>query len=170
MQEMKKKLIIAGVEAIIVTLAAGIGFLFGAARVLRTEVKGSVAMNATALQLIETGKTDHAVQLLEGMLIGQLNALDSMEKSRLRYSEWYVLNANDTSGPRWDSLRQYATDRVQTKRDEWNYLMSHPEEAVKRFEKAFEDSFCASGNTNVKVRVTHADADSVKMEIDGIEK
>ena len=169
-QEMKRKLTIVGIVIVLMVVAAGIGFLFGAARVLRTEVKGSVAMNATVLGLIETGRTDRAVQLLEGLLIGQLNALDSMERSGVCYSEWYVLNVNDTHSAKWESLRQYATDRVKIKRDEWNYMTSHPAETVKRFEKTFEDSFRASGNTNVKVRVTDADDTSVKIEIDGMEK
>ena len=162
---MKRRLIISACMATAFIVAIAISFLLGAAHVLRKEVKASVAMNATVLSLIETGKTDRATQVLEPLLIGGLNALDSIERSELRYAQWYIFNVSENSGERWTQLRHYAETRVKTKRDEWNHLTSHPEEAVKRFETAFGESQRSPDRTNVTVQVTGGGKDSIEMEL-----
>ncbi len=46
--------------------------------------------------------------------------------------------------------------------------MSHPEEAVKRFEIAFEEGLRESGRSNVKVGVTRRGKDSIEMELENL--
>ena len=167
-KNMKQKLIISACLAVALIALLFASFLLGITHAASREVKGALAMNVALLSLIETGRTDRAVSMIETLMVGELNALESMEQSTLRYGRWYLFNVDDSSGDRWDSTRHFAETRVKEQRDEWNHLMSHPEEAVKRFEEAFEKALAESGKSNVNVKVTGGSKSSVKMELDGL--
>lgn len=168
---MKRRLIIPLCVATTIIVAMVGSFLFGITRSAYRERECSLAMNVALLSFIETGKTNRATDMIETLLIGDLNALESMERSKLGYGLWHVLNekkASESLGEKWEQKRFFAEARVAKKRDELNHAMSHPEETFKRCEEVLEKSFQESGRSNISVKVINGRKDSITMELENL--
>jgi len=155
--DMKKKLIIAACLLVVVLTALYTAFLYGITHAVIRETEGTLAINVAYCNWIDSGNIDRLTNSLNMALISQLNALDSLDRNRLHFGGWYLLNARKSSvgaGERWNHIRGFAEARVKTQRDEFNYLMTNPEEAVRRLEQALTKSLREKGWSNVNVSVS----------------
>jgi hypothetical protein len=160
---MKKKIIVAVALLFGITLAFLAGFIAGGTQQARVSANSGILFDSAVLKLLDAGVTNRACQILETKLISQLNWHDTLSNNVLHIR---AAALKGPSGPRWESELQWATTRVRIKRDDRNYLMSHPEEASKRFAEAFEKGLRESGKSNVNVRVTGGSKDSIEMKLD----